>query len=653
MMKKLLIALMLLLPATAHAQKTKTVLTTEVNTNLASGSNITAATLRGTLLDMINSYVDILAPSTATSLALGGATLGSNTLAVTGGILFQPAFQSANPANAAIFSSISNPANGYTSVNNGIQFSQGTVLGAAQQFGGGTVPIQQALVATLNIQAGDNAGIAGNAIAGYARTQSNGAGAVGVAGFGMCDIENGAPNGSQCWGANFGAANGPVFNGSTFIGFDTSFLAGVEIDLNLMKTVAGVDPTCGLCTGLDITGAGNITGPLGVGILINPLSVTSGAKWNFGFQTAAGAAVNAFVAGPVATGNSTASQPSVWQAVNSAGATLNSTILEDQVGNFFISSAAGAIVVLQDAVGNAALKASTTLGAGGVALPAMTTAGVVTNNSAGLLATSTTLAGLTSVTSTTFVGALTGHASSDLALAGGTMAGAIAMGGNNISGGGTLGFTTVNATTLTGALTGHASLDLALTGGTVTGNTSFSSGLFQLTNGTSNLLAYAANGLGGPGTAGEKLQLFSGVPGVPQTSDYAIGVLAGNLWLNSGGGIQFYSTGTLVASISTNGAATTTALVASGSVPTLSGTCSAGTQVGGNTAGTFKASALCAAGTVILTFATTAPNGWVCNAHDQTTPADLVNQTANSATSCTLTGTMANADVVAFDARAF
>lgn len=54
------------------------------------------------------------------------------------------------------------------------------------------------------------------------------------------------------------------------------------------------------------------------------------------------------------------------------------------------------------------------------------------------------------------------------ALSGGvacTMAGNIVMGGNSITGGGTATFTT-----FVGSLTGHASLDLALTGGTMSGN---------------------------------------------------------------------------------------------------------------------------------------------------------------------------------------
>lgn len=59
-MKKLLLAFtLLLLPSAALAQKTKAALTTEVNVNLASSSGITAATLRVTILDIINSYYDL------------------------------------------------------------------------------------------------------------------------------------------------------------------------------------------------------------------------------------------------------------------------------------------------------------------------------------------------------------------------------------------------------------------------------------------------------------------------------------------------------------------------------------------------------------------------------------------------------------------
>lgn len=92
-------------------------------------------------------------------------------------------------------------------------------------------------------------------------------------------------------------------------------------------------------------------------------------------------------------------------------------------------------------------------------------------------------------------------------------------------------------------------------------------------------------------------------------------------------------------------------IIATGTAPTRSGTCTTGSPVGGNTAGTFTAT--CTAQTVILTFATTAPHGWVCNAQDETTSADALRQTAHSTTSCTLTGTTAAADVIVFNAQGF
>lgn len=97
----------------------------------------------------------------------------------------------------------------------------------------------------------------------------------------------------------------------------------------------------------------------------------------------------------------------------------------------------------------------------------------------------------------------------------------------------------------------------------------------------------------------------------------------------------------------------TRSLVTGGSTPTGTGSCPINTQLGGNTAGSFKANGACAAGTVILTFAFTAPVGWACDTHDLTTPTDLMNQTAYTTTTATFTGTMANADLVTFKCRAF
>lgn len=94
-----------------------------------------------------------------------------------------------------------------------------------------------------------------------------------------------------------------------------------------------------------------------------------------------------------------------------------------------------------------------------------------------------------------------------------------------------------------------------------------------------------------------------------------------------------------------------TKVVAGGSAPTLTGTCTTASQTGANTSGTFTAT--CTAQTVIITFASAAPTGWNCIAQDQTTSADTLKQTANGTASCTLTGTTVAADRIVFSAQAF
>jgi hypothetical protein len=90
-----------------------------------------------------------------------------------------------------------------------------------------------------------------------------------------------------------------------------------------------------------------------------------------------------------------------------------------------------------------------------------------------------------------------------------------------------------------------------------------------------------------------------------------------------------------------------------GTKPTLTtGSCSGSSAAGGATAGTFVAAA-CTAGTYILSGLPAAPVGYVCDAHDQTTSADLLNQTASSTTSVTLTGTTLANDVIAYKCIGF
>lgn len=91
-------------------------------------------------------------------------------------------------------------------------------------------------------------------------------------------------------------------------------------------------------------------------------------------------------------------------------------------------------------------------------------------------------------------------------------------------------------------------------------------------------------------------------------------------------------------------------LISGGTKFTISG-CSAGTTVGGATAGKF-ASGTTGACTIVITMngatGMTAPNGWACNASDQTTPANLISQSASTTTTATVTGTTVSGDTISF-----
>jgi hypothetical protein len=76
-----------------------------------------------------------------------------------------------------------------------------------------------------------------------------------------------------------------------------------------------------------------------------------------------------------------------------------------------------------------------------------------------------------------------------------------------------------------------------------------------------------------------------------------------------------------------------------------------GSLVGGGTAGSFTAGQTACA--PVLTFTHTAPHGWSCYASDITHPTDYMPQSAYTATSCTVTGTVTSSDTIVFHAIAF
>jgi hypothetical protein len=102
-----------------------------------------------------------------------------------------------------------------------------------------------------------------------------------------------------------------------------------------------------------------------------------------------------------------------------------------------------------------------------------------------------------------------------------------------------------------------------------------------------------------------------------------------------------------------NGSIKPANFISGGSVPVDGGgSCTASSFAGGATAGTFSAPA-CAAGTIAITFAFSAPTGWSCDATDRTTAADSVKQTATTATKATFAATTAASDVIQYKCTAY
>lgn len=105
------------------------------------------------------------------------------------------------------------------------------------------------------------------------------------------------------------------------------------------------------------------------------------------------------------------------------------------------------------------------------------------------------------------------------------------------------------------------------------------------------------------------------------------------------------------ASGNTTGKLKASAFISKGTTFTTNAGCSETSLVGGGSAGKFT-SGTTGTCTVVITFgdSATSTTGWTCNAHNTTTTANPINQTASSTTSCTISGTTVSGDVITFDA---
>jgi len=138
---------------------------------------------------------------------------------------------------------------------------------------------------------------------------------------------------------------------------------------------------------------------------------------------------------------------------------------------------------------------------------------------------------------------------------------------------------------------------------------------------------------------------YNQTTGTPNGTDLVINRTETHI-LGTHKALSFQNSGTEYAEVDHKGFAQFPAQESVGAVPGIYG-CSAGTQTGGATAGTFS-SGTTGTCTVTLTFAFTAAHGWYCGANDLTTNTDMLRETSTTANSAVLSGTTVSGDVVNF-----
>lgn len=316
----------------------------------------------------------------------GGVTLAPGA-GLNGTITMSPSWVAAvggGLPNVGIYASIANPANGYTGLWNGMQVSLGAPIGTAGQFGGGTVGLQQAFVATLSIAAGDTAGNAGFAVAGYAVTNSIPTGGVGVFGFGGAGVA-----GTSQWGGNFVVAN--CANQQCTTGLSNTVNYGIEINF-LIQAPSTNSPT----RGIYMIGASTLTQAVanvaifaGIDIDSPGYLQTPHLQWVDAYKTENGAAQNGLNIGALGIIANSGSQAIILNTINASAVAQQVRLQADPGGDLVVTPAAGAAFAVTNGSGATVFETGTSFGPSDVTMPMLTTAGALCNSAAGVVSTTT------------------------------------------------------------------------------------------------------------------------------------------------------------------------------------------------------------------------------------------------------------------------
>lgn len=304
---------------------------------------------------------------------------------LTGDVLVKPTFTSANPGNAGVYSQLANPANGYSTIFNGAQFSLGPAIPASGQFGQNVVGIQSALVATLNIAASDPAGNAGFASASYCLTNSVATGCVGAFGFGGTTIA-----GSSQWAANYLVGN-CAFQGCT-VGLNNTVSYGAEFNFSIMAPAVN-SPTRGLYfignSTITQTNANASTIFAAIDIDSPGITQTPHLQWLTAIKTENGSTSTGLSIGALGTVANSGSQSIVLNSVNSIGGGAQGIIQDDPGGDMLLTPTANGAVALQDGNGGTNFETAAAFGTSGASFPKLLVAGALCNSASGVVSTTT------------------------------------------------------------------------------------------------------------------------------------------------------------------------------------------------------------------------------------------------------------------------
>jgi hypothetical protein len=276
--------------------------------------------------------------STVGNIAFFDTTSGSSIGAA-------PTFQSGNPANAALNSSVANPPVDGT-IYNFMQVSVGSPVTALNQWGGDTRSIHQGVVGTMDIPA-ESTVIQGAAGAFYAVSHSSTNSPIGTppAAIGVYGQAAMAVAGGNAFASNFTALN--VFNLGTkaapdLRAFDANFVCASEGDVGIYQTAPGVDPAIngqdgGSAVAYYASGGGDFTGVIGSGFVCGQAS-SNGGKRAWGFRTEDGVTVGGMLVGATGAGHNVGSQTLSLRGRDSGGTENLATLAADPNGTLLLTS---------------------------------------------------------------------------------------------------------------------------------------------------------------------------------------------------------------------------------------------------------------------------------------------------------------------------